>query len=451
MKNKKNERIKLAAFWFFAFAVIIFMMSLRTYAAETYFPMGQNDNNKFTQTDIDKINSYFDGENNFLFIVYDSYTPQWGPYYVKYFWVYQITKETDGTINTFAEINSNGYQFSLYELSNNNPTITKYYYDNYANFIGVNTNGSMNNMQNLTSSLYDSNNSYISNFSLYTDNTKNRKVVLSYGTDNDFLHSDGHATEPINNPNNFITDSQGNRIDRPNTPTINNYSWTTYNSPSVDNSSVESLLESTIDILNYLVGYLTTNLSNEFDNMITNLTNLFNYAVESVENGFNNIVSAIQDLADDIYNNMVSLFEPIAENIGELKEKLENVVENIGELKDKIEEIADLFIHPFDEEEFEEQIENSSFLSAYNELKDNSDILNEMFANAQERDHFSLYISFENPFADSEHKIISSEINFDWLVPLRSVYRPFLWVCICFELFMGGARVLSSVIGGKVK
>ena len=181
-----------------------------------------------------------------------------------------------------------------------------------------------------------------------------------------------------------------------------------------------------------------------FSNLLNNVGNLFDYVVDSIYYAVNNIVSAIQNLATDFYNNMVSLFEPIAE-------VLKFLYESFNDWKEDFTNFADLFIHPFDEEEYEEQIQDCEFLMMYDTLMANCEDIQEIFDNAEERDYFSLYISFENPLADAQHRIISSEINFDWLVPLRSVYRPFLWVFTMFQLFVGSMRLLGNIIGGKAK
>ena len=274
---------------------------------------------------------------------------------------------------------------------------------------------------------------------------------ILYGTEEEYYSTDdvlvweyehaapiqtGHATPPGTFDNPVVNSGSNHTLPRevPESPTINNYSWTTYNSPSIDNSTVESLLESLIDIVSYIAGWLSTNLQGEFQNLISNITDLIQYIAETIQYYGGLIISNIQNAIETLYNNMVSLIEPI--------------YEKISELQNKFEEFADLFINPFDEEEFDEQIENSSFFTNYNAIIDNCEEISEIFDYAEERDHFSLYISFENPFADSEHKIIASEINFDWLVPLRSVYRPFIWVCVLVELFVGGARVLTRIIGG---
>lgn len=254
----------------------------------------------------------------------------------------------------------------------------------------------------------------------------------------------GHATQPINNPNNIINDTNGHRIPKPTKPTMTQYNWTTYITPQLDTTNIESLLESIFNANQYLFSYLFINLGGLFSNLINNVGDLFDYVVDSIYYAVNNIVSAIQDLATDFYNNMVSLFEPIAEVLNFL-------YESFNDWKEDFTNFADLFIHPFDEEEYEEQIQDCEFLMMYDTLMANCEDIQEIFDNAEERDYFSLYISFENPLADAQHRIISSEINFDWLVPLRSVYRPFLWVFTMFELFVGSMRLLGNIIGGKAK
>ena len=109
------------------------------------------------------------------------------------------------------------------------------------------------------------------------------------------------------------------------------------------------------------------------------------------------------------------------------------------------------YVPELDEEEFEDQMESCELINQYEELMDNCEVLQQIFDYAEERDYFVLYIDFENPFADSEHKIIHSEISFTWLKDYRSTYRPFLWVFTMLECFIGGMRLLGGIIGGKAK
>ena len=121
----------------------------------------------------------------------------------------------------------------------------------------------------------------------------------------------GHATQPNNDPNNLINGSNGNPIARPTPPTITSYSPTVWNPPSIDTSTIETLLESIWECLEYGFNYLKDNLSGWFNNLLSNLDSWFGYVVDSIYYACNKIVKSIQDFATDLYNNFVSLFEPI--------------------------------------------------------------------------------------------------------------------------------------------
>ena len=120
----------------------------------------------------------------------------------------------------------------------------------------------------------------------------------------------GHATEPFNDPNNFINGSGNNPIARPTRPTPNPFTPSVWNPPSIDTSTIETLLESIWECLEYGFSYLKDNLSGWFSNLLSNLDSWFGYLVDSVFYAVNKIVQSIQDLATDLYNNFVSLFEP---------------------------------------------------------------------------------------------------------------------------------------------
>lgn len=179
------------------------------------------------------------------------------------------------------------------------------------------------------------------------------------------------------------------------------------------------------------------------------LTGGWNFIVDSLDWALQRFLNNVRNKFNEVKESVNDFADMVEDNVEIVQGYLSDLKDYVSDIKTDIEEFADLFIHPFDQEEFEDQMGSSEFLNAYDEFMANTEILNDIFDNAEERDHFSLYISFENPFADTNHRIISSEINFDWLVPLRSIYRPFLWVCTLVELFVGGARVLTHVLGGK--
>ena len=423
MKNEKNTKIKLAAFWFFAFAVIIFMMSLRTYAAENqdYFPMYQNKNGHFSDELMQNIATRFDSENNYILVYYYNFNPNSG--YGRYYYNYLVFPKTAQGM-WYGEKYTNLEQWSLYSVGQTNFLQGGFYCDRrYPNNIeGVTSSNNVAQwFQGMPSSNYNSSIDFVSNFQIYTDNTSVKQIVL--------LYDDGIS----------IPEGDTAREDTPK-PNINNYipDWT--NAPSFDSSSVENALNSVFNGILWLGG-----------NIKDSITGLGGYIVDSVMWGLQRIINTIRDKIDEIktaLSNVVTSINGVLTSIGNSLASFKQSFEN---LKTTLEDVADLFIHPFDEEEFNEQMEDCELINQYNELIENCETIQQIFDYAEERDHFSLYIDFENPFADSEHKIIHSQISFDWLVPLRSVYRPFLWVCTLMECFVGGMRILGNIIGGKAK
>lgn len=434
MKKDKNA-IKLALLWVFSFVVIIFIMSFRVNASDepAYFPMQQNENNKFPDYLKDYLNTQFDYENNFIFASYSSEEWSYSTKYTYYYVCYFSKQYNDGIPFIYGEINNNGYNFGLYKYPvypvtsvrvrmsevTSGGTVSSYsfrinntYGDNLANF------------QNFTSSLYSENSSFVSNFRMFVNNQENAEVVLKYGPDPIPPLDIGIAIIP---PNAIVPEYPTGSTPPaqvPPTYTPTDYEWTT--PPIFDGSTIENAIGSIQNTL----GWFANNLKEEFKNITDNGKHFVEYIGKTIQYYGNAIIETLNNAIQNFYDNMKSLVEPIY---------------------NKISEFADLFINPFDKDEFEDQINNCALITEYNTLLDNSEVIKQILIDAEEKDSFILYIDFENPFADSEHKIIKSEINFDWLVPLRKSYRPFLWVFTMLECFIGGFRLLGNIIGGKAK
>lgn len=417
--KKNNEQKKLIILFISAFLIMIFIM-LFSHKAEAaseqdYFPMEQNKNGHFTQNQIDKIAQTFDDTNNYIFVVYGGDAPGYNGR-MKNFYVCYFPKSVN-TGFVYAEKSSNLYQFSLYTYGSISPTYTLFQIleDNWT----YQNSWSISSFQNLISSNYDSTTDYISNFMLITNNNpQTAKIVLLY--DDGISVPDGDtARDDMKKP-----DSEDYYPD-----------WT--NAPTFDNSTVENALQS---IFNYFVWF--------GGNIKGTIEGLGNFISDTVRWSIQKVLDRITTTAQDLLSGIQTKINDVITSIGG---KIDTFTGKLEDLYDGFTSFADLFIHPFDEEEYEEQIADCELINQYNTLVDNCEVIQQIFDYATERDHFSLYIDFENPFADSEHRIIHSEINFDWLVPLRSVYRPFLWVFTLFECFVGGMRVLGNVIGGKAK
>ena len=418
MKND-NDKYKLIFVWFGAFFFMVLMMifSFRSKAAsdQDYFPMEQNKNQHFTQNQIDKIAQFYDDTNNYIFVIYGGDAPGYNGR-MKNFYVCYFPKSVN-TGFVYAEKSNNLYQFSLYTYGNISPNYRFFQIleDNWT----YDYSSSMGTFQGLISSNYDNTKDYISNFMLITNNNpQTAKIVL--------LYDDGIS----------VPDGDTARDDMEKPDSADYYpDWT--NAPTFDNSTVENALQS---IFNYFVWF--------GGNIKGTIEGLGNFISDTVRWSIQKVLDRITSTAQDLLSGIQSKINDVITQIGN---KIDSFTSKLEDLYDGFTDFADLFIHPFDEEEFEEQIANCQLISQYDELMENCEDIRAIFNNAEERDYFVLYIDFENPFADSEHKIIHSEISFTWLKDYRTTYRPFLWVFTMIECFVGGMRLLGGIIGGKAK
>lgn len=230
----------------------------------------------------------------------------------------------------------------------------------------------------------------------------------------------GHATQPGNDPNNFINGSNGQPVTRPTSPTINNYTWNTWSSPTIDTSSVESLLESLIDVVTSLISWLGSNISGEFTNLLSNLHNLFDFLVQGIENGFNKVISAIQDLATDLYNNFVSLFEPITQQLSYITASID----------------TDLI---------QGEVESTSIMSDYSEVVSIKDSFVSVFTDTSEPSSFTIPIHLENL---SMLNVGTQYIDLSVINPVKSALRTFIWVIVSFGLVVTIIDSIPNYING---
>ena len=230
----------------------------------------------------------------------------------------------------------------------------------------------------------------------------------------------GHATQPTNDPNNFINGSNGLPVTRPTSPTINNYTWNTWTSPTVDTSSVESLLESLIDVVSSLLSWLGSNISGEFNNLVSNLQNLFNFLVQGIENGFNKVISSIQGLGTDLYNNFVSLFEPITQQLAYITS-------------------------PVDTDLIQSEVESTSLMSDYSEVVTIKDSFVSVFNDTSEPSSFTIPIHLENL---SMLNVGTQYIDLSVINPVKSALRTFIWVLVSFGLVVTIIDSIPNYING---
>ena len=442
-KDDKSLKFYMVILWVFAFLVIIKMLTL-TAKAETIYNLPFhasyiNDYNTFFSNHnnawLDRILTHYGVENldNCAIFIYES-SENSSSVYVK---TCLITAQDVNNFvaynefgNTITLDNFSDYRKDYFVLPNSHTTYTwRYRKDNtdfYLYSSTANTNTNLSFFGNHTINNYG----FTYCYPIYIKGTLSLgNTVVTTDILNAISIGSATAPPPFIVPDYFQGGSAPATV--PPTYTTTSYTWST--EPTFDNSSVTNAIGSIGDYL----AWLGENLKNQFDNLISNIGGFAQYIGETIQYYGNAIIETLNNGIQNFYDNMVSLFEPL--------------VNGFNEFKEDFVEFADLFIHPFDEEEFQEQIENCQLISQYNELMDNADDIRAILTNAEERDYFVLYIDFENPFADSEHKIIHSEISFTWLKDYRSTYRPFLWLFTMIECFVGGMRLLGGIIGGKAK
>lgn len=372
-----------------------------------YFPMQQNENGLIPDTLMTYMESYLDSENNYIFIA------PWGN---GYYW-YAYSPKSDGEI--YAEIYSSCFQFKLYTSSTNaHGGYIAWWYDENAGIWDSGFNY-INNGNPFNSSIYDSSMSYVSNFRIYTNNVDN-EVVLRYGSE-EVVPDVGHAVHPHFDG---LHPHYGNTVTPPDevppTYTINNYSWTTYNNPPVDNSSTDALLESIFDILSYNAGYLQTNISNEFDNLITNLKGLVDYLGATLQYYGDLIIDNIQNGIQNLYDNMEALVQPIYEKVAEL---------------------TDLVTNPFDSEEFEDQLNDSTFYSSLDTTITSISTFGTSLTHATEPESLTLALNLTSIGWGV------AEIDFNWIKPFRNIIRVIIGCVLIYWLAIEVITGLNNIIG----
>lgn len=439
MKNDKKFKIKLVLLWVFAFSVIMFLMSLTANAQGNSLPFIASNENidgfenfiySLPSSSVSFLSSYFvDAYESGEYFGYDFYEGgrhKFAFYVPQEEFVYSFVLSNDyndfDITNDYADMTFSNYIFikgyidypyfyGSYQTNTiTTPTTVRFFY-------GSNKGDGSLLVPNIASQNYNYQlNIYQPVFGL---SVVNPPVEI------------GTAILP---PSVFVPDyPTGTNPPSTVPPTYTPQTYTPTTPPTPDFSTAEKTLES---IYNYIV-YAIADINGQLNLLKDNLKGFFDYIGATIQYYGNAIIDTLNNFIQNFYDNMKNLVEPIFNELNELKQSFLD--------------FADLFIHPFDEEEFEEQMESCELINQYEELMDNCEVLQQIFDYAEERDYFVLYIDFENPFADSEHKIIHSEISFTWLKDYRSTYRPFLWVFTMLECFIGGMRLLGGIIGGKAK
>lgn len=235
----------------------------------------------------------------------------------------------------------------------------------------------------------------------------------------------GHATEPGEFDSPELATGSNYTLPRevPETPTINNYTWVTYNPPSIDTTNLESLVESFIYVVNYLAGWLKDNLSGEFQNLISNLKDLIGFIVQTIQYYGGLIIDAFKTLTTFLYNNFVSLIEKIAEGVSYL-------------------------VQPVNGEIIYDNISETSLNTNFELVKDSIEDFQGTFTNLSEPETFLIPIHLENLPASYFGVQTTQYIDVGVINPVKSILRGFLWAIITYSLFITIVDSIANYING---
>ena len=256
--------------------------------------------------------------------------------------------------------------------------------------------------------------------SIYVNSSSNKKVV-TLGS-NDIIP--GLATLPgaFNSPIYSAGDTPP--VNVPPQYTINNYSWTTYNPPSVDTTNAETLLASIIEGNEYNFNYLFENLHGELDNLCSNISGLFEYIGSLLKYYGDLIIDNIQNGIQTFYNNMVSLFEPISQKI-------------------------DYIIEPVDGTVIYDNISTTSLVTNINTINTSLTSFQTSFNDLSEPNSYTIPIHLENLptayFGNQSTQYIDLGIIGS---TEKTLIRAFMWALITYGLFITIVDSISNYING---
>ena len=332
-----KDKIKLSVFWIFSFLVIIFMMTFSSHAESSPYPLPYivSNENIANYSDFNTILTLSKGldlnnlpEGSFGYPSFEGgrrYFTVYIPSSDDYSYEFTLSNSYDSfdySLNSCQLHLISSYRKLTWHIENG---IGPYFYGSdgivsnvYITFFANSSDGYGSTLQpkySMTNYVYDDN---------------QYQVVFGFG--NPTPPYTGHATAPEEFDSAVYPTGHAKPNQVPSAPTINNYSWTTHNNPTIDTTNLESLVESLINIVIYNFSYLFTNLAGLFNNLISNISSLIAYIGQLIEYYGNLIISNIQNAITTFYNNMVSLFDPVLDGITYLVEPLDQdiIYDNIS-------------------------------------------------------------------------------------------------------------------------
>lgn len=232
-----------------------------------------------------------------------------------------------------------------------------------------------------------------------------------------------------------ITNPQGTA---PTSPTIQNYTPSTYNPPSFDGSSTTNALQSIYDGIIYNGQYLINNINGAISTLTENIKNYFEYIKSSIDYGLQKIINNIKNAIQNMYDNIENFFSPV---LDEIKETL-NDIKNFGQ---KLSDFVDLFIHPFDSTQASQDIANSSFISQISTTKSQIQTFTGSFNSITEPNNLIYRFDLTGLFISFGVWEIDLSIFSGILPYIRGIFAVILLYSLIVTIFTS----INSYIGGN--
>lgn len=233
----------------------------------------------------------------------------------------------------------------------------------------------------------------------------------------------GHSHAHFDNPDYTGSGTQESQTVPPQY-TYNYYTWTTPTVPPFDDTDILTGLESLGDIINYLFGWLSDNLKNEFENLTDNIGGFVEYIADTMRYYGDLIIDNIQAFAQNIYDNLESLFMPIYETI-----------------KDFVE----FFINPFDSAQAQYDIANSTFITQISTTKTQLQTFVNSFSSITEPNNVVYTMDFTNLYYNFGVWVI----DFSVISPVLPYIRTVIACILLYSLIVNIFTSINAYIGGN--
>lgn len=397
-KLVKGLYIGLILFICLLFMIILFSTKGHCASEQDYFPMFQNNNSKFTEPLINYIENTLNSNDNYIFCSYSGIGNPNSPNYKTYEFLYISIPKNSNTM-LYGEKYNDLIHFSLYKVGSANPTGGYIKYNpHFGTFDNITYSGILNYFQNLTSSNYDNNKDYVSNFKVMTNNTPTAQVVLFY--------DDGVT----------IPDGDTARDDMEK-PDINDYIPSWDNKPSFDGSSVENALSSIWDI-----------------------------TVWTAENTRDTIKGVGQFIGDTLRWTSQKIIDSIRSKIDEIKTSIVNAINSVTAFVQDIKGFVSYVAEPLDVSSVQSTITGSTAYGDVSTITGAFADFKGVFDSTSEPSEYKIPIHLENiPILNQTQ---AQYFDLSVMANQRPLIRAFCWVVTTFSLFVTVVDALPNYLKG---